>query len=300
MLPRYKWAIATAVAFCISCGGSSELVESPPLAVAVPAEVEPAPLVLDVAPLEDLSATTEAVREALVGLGVATPEVMELTTEAVAVQGMAGSPRTRFLVFVNSGEWPSELVDTVLGEFYGVVAGLPGSSGIIGPPASVAFVGEAEPPFALEYLYSGAWWGALESELYREFANSSLDPNDPEPFIAISREVLRRYGLTTGGHPYRTLDRLIAELPRPEEAGVSYQPVATLVAIGLVMGDSLEQRYARVSWVPGYEVMGQYFGLQVGDEFLRPIDFVIQIYRRPIERAIQDYSELVRGRAEID
>ncbi|MFT6398934.1 MAG: hypothetical protein ACJAYU_003696 [Bradymonadia bacterium] len=274
--------------------------ELPALAIAVPAELEPAELHLEVAPFGDITLTTEAVRAALVEQGVTVSDVRELGPEAMALQGIGGSPRTRFLVFVNAGEWPSELVDAILGEYYAVVAGLTGPNGILSPPGRVAFVGAAEPPFALQYLYSGAWWGALEAELYREFGNPSLNPNDSEPFIAIARDVFHRYGLSLGGHPYRTLDRLMAELPRPEEPGAAYQPVATLVAIGLVLGDSLERRHERVSWVPGAEVMGQYFGLTAGDDALRPIDFVIQIYRRPIEDSIQDYSELVRGRAEIE
>lgn len=300
MLPRYKWAIASAIALCVSCSGAATVEEPARLELAIPAELEPTPLLLDVVASNDLGVTTGEVATALVELGVTSPELTELSATAVALEGIGGSPRTRFLVFVNSGQWPGELVGQILGRYYAVVAGLPDADGVVGPPASVAFVGDSEPPFAFEYLYSGAWWGALEAELYREFANPELDPNDPAPFVALARDVLQRYGLPIGGHPYRALDRLMAELPRPEEPGTTYQPVATLVAVGLVLGDGLERRLERVSWVPGDQVMGQFFGLTVNGEVLRPIDFAIQIYRRPIEHAIHDYSELVRGRAEIE
>jgi hypothetical protein len=221
-------------------------------------------------------------------------EVTEFVAGVRFVDVRWHDPAAREMIFVHAEPWSGGVVAAILRDHYAIRASE-------GPHVSVSFVGPHAPPFSLEYLYGDHWWGPLEAELYRAFANPELDPLVPGPFVDAAAEVLEQFGISLRGDRFATLDDLLAALPRPTDLGTTYQPVATLVAIGLTMGDGLETRHSRVEWAPGEELMARYFGLRIaGEDLLRPIDFVMEAYRAPLLAPIQGYAELVSLRASIE
>jgi hypothetical protein len=223
--------------------------------------------------------------------------VDEFAPGVFLVEARGTDPPAHQMVFVHGAPWHGASLAAVLRNNYAAVSDFEDTE----PPTWVAFVGPEPLPFALEYLYGSNWWGPLERELYRAFADPSLDPTSPPPFIEAAEAVLERFGVSMRGDRFATLDELLASLPRPEDLGTTYQPVATIVAIGLMMGDDLESRYSRLRWVPGEALMARYFALRVSeDEAIRPIDFVMEAYREPLDHPIRGYAELVSLRATIE
>ena len=283
------------IAFCASCGGSSPTPEPVLFEPALPAEYarSEAPASFEWDGAESAADRAEEIAAWLTDQGAAA-STAEYLGGVHIVEASWDVPESRQIFFINDQEWTGSIVAAVLRDHYAVRAE-------DGAPVAVSFVGPNAWAFPLDYLYGDNWWGPLEAELYWAFANPDLDPATPEPFIEAAKEVLERFGLSMRGNRFTTLDTLLAALPRPENLGTTYQPVATLVAIGLMMGDSLESRYDRVEWVAGAELMARYFGLRIdGDEGLRPIDFVMEAYRTSLSRPIEGYAELVSLRATIE
>jgi hypothetical protein len=156
------------------------------------------------------------------------------------------------------------------------------------PPGASATRGVA-------WLYQGAWWGQLETELYQAFASPELDRRDATRFARLALSTLERY---VGHSPLvpEDLDALVEALPpyAPEDDG--YLPIATLVAAGLAAGELARHAHPRLQWVPGEDALARYFALRIGsddDRLFRPIDFARQRYRDRIEDGFAAYHELV-------
>jgi hypothetical protein len=276
---------ALAIALCLSCGGRQANDEPTPLTPARPEDIGVAGDVFVDATGATAQESADAIVAAYHELGVdadSRPFVRDLILVEAQTSGEDGDE----IVFVQHGPWPPSVVSAVLRDYYAVR---------VDPPETRVRIAGTEPaPFALEYLYGEGWWGPLEAALYQALADPSLDRSDPAPFVAAATNVLEDFGIHLRGDRYATLDALLASLPRPTDPTTTYQPVATLVAIGLIMGDRLVSRYSRLDWIDGREIMARYFGFSVVDHgVLRPIDYVMQAYHGEIPRPISRYAELV-------
>lgn len=279
---NHAWAIAlVAVAFCVSCGGGRAADEPRPFVPFVPEGyalvevpfVAPVGDTVDESALAIVDARVEAGRDAQ-----AQPFVGDLLVVEVE------SPDE--LVFVHHGPWPPGVVSAILRDFYSVR---------VGDAASMVQIASTdEIPFALDYLYGEGWWGPLEAALYQAFADPALDRSDPEPFVLVATEVLDSFGVSLRGNRVDVLDALLRELPRPPDLTTTYQPVATLVAIGLILGDHLVDRHAALTWIDGRAIMARYFGITAEDRgVLRPIDYVMQAYHGPSGQTVRGYAAMV-------
>ena len=196
-----------------------------------------------------------------------------------------GEDAQRAIAIVSTVEWRPETASALLSALYR-------EPGARDPEPAVFVTAGPRPTFGIRYLFGNDWWARLESELFTAFADPALDPADSGPYIAAARRILASYGATE----LAELEAMFDQLPRPGAGDGDYQPVATLLAIGLALGERAEQRHARLAWVPGSEAMARYFALvddRHDERVLRPIDYVIQLYRTPIHRGLAAYEELV-------
>lgn len=199
--------------------------------------------------------------------------------------------RLRHLALVAEGEW------TVARENALLAAALDAPSGAGGAPYVHVFA-QRPLPYAVEYLFGNAWWGALESELF--VLLSQGDPSDPEPFVRGARDILRRYGVDVGNarHVVTELDTLLRALPAPD-ADSDYRPVATLAGIGLVLGDAIRNEHGGLVWVPAEDAMAEFHALEVAESpgtVLRPLDYAMRAWRSEAPAPLAAYADLVGER----
>lgn len=300
--------LAASVAFwamlAASCASGPELPElAAPGTLAIPADHAEPPL--DVTGAVDLDDRLAELADSAATLELeARPwdpdQLGALATFARVLEiedGRSGR-RYRHLFVIAEGDWTDEHVQSVVSALWA----LPAQND---PPVLVHFDTDERVPFSLHYRFSNDWFGRLESELFAELTADAGGAAGPEPYLQRSRNVLGAYGLLLDHEdidPIDELDRLLRELPRPSESPRAYDmPEATVLAIGLVLGDELRRQLPGVSWAPADESMAQYYGLRVeaDDELLlRPIDFAQLAWQSRVDAPVRAYADLVTERIE--
>lgn len=206
--------------------------------------------------------------------------------------------RYRHLILVAEEAWSDENVRAVIAALYAV----PAESD---PPTLLHFDSDEPVPFALQYRFGNSWYARLEAALYVALTDDPGDVDGPGPYVDRSRELLSAYGLLLDNEdvdPIDELDRLLRELPRSDESLRPFDlPEATVLAIGLVLGDELQRRLPGVTWAPADESMARYYGLRVEADdqlLLRPIDFAQLAWQSQIDAPARAYTDLVSERVE--
>ncbi|MCB9521396.1 MAG: hypothetical protein H6698_05745 [Myxococcales bacterium] len=211
------------------------------------------------------------------------------------------SVSAHYLVLVGPVEPTAADVDALVAEAYGI----PGRLDTDGRPWRVSVIRPTPAPFPVAYVTSNEWWSLLEASLYSELAGLGANGGLASDYADVAEATLRRFGIDTEGpreDAAARLDALVAALPRPTAEGeLSFAPVATLLAVGLAVGELVRADHARFAWVDADTALARYFGLEAGGAAgplrLRPIDFVFELYRVPREAGIADYLTLVDERA---
>lgn len=270
--------VCAAFVVLAACGSAPQV---PEVAFATPAHLTPPAIAVDVARIRLASAPEEAATLALqeAGLDPTAPLLLSGTT-AVEATGADGDA----VVFAREAAWTPDAIDAVVRRYYL----RPGDD----RPEAFLFATTTVPE-RLEYLFGNAWWGVLEARLYAGFAAPGGTPGDPTPYLEHARSVLIEFGADPTD-VFGSAQALLDALPRPQIA--NFRPTATLIAIGLLLGDEVQRQHGHLEWVPGEEIMAQHFGLvdrRDANHVLRPIDYALQLYATDIHHGLFAYLELV-------
>lgn len=278
------------LALTTACGGGAEV--RPAVTFGVPSAAEATAESAITLPATERCATLDRcvaeVVDALVDAGFADAAPAEAIGPATGLVTAGASSSEPLRVLVRIAPWTPESVDAAVAAHYR--DGLSSRSLVVGP----------DRPFGIDYLLGDSWWSALESDLYSAFADPSLDPDEPGPYIARARAALEAYGANPED-PLGSVQVLLDALPRPAEGDGDYLPIATLLAAGLVIGDEVRRGHPRLVWVDGESAMARYFALRDRHDerrIFRPIDYAVQVYRTPIPGSVAAYAELVDVRTE--
>jgi hypothetical protein len=176
------------------------------------------------------------------------------------------------VVFVVPGPWTGDRVDRFIQAFYVMPGMTPPEAGV----PFFHFVSVDPPPFALQYLYGNAWWGALESLMLADFADMSPDLARIDDYRALATRRFSEFGLVFDSPEasLASLEYLLASLPRDSDLG-SYRPIGTLAGIGLLFGEIVRHQFPEMQWADAQPVMATLFAMRSDeddDTFLRPID----------------------------
>ena len=207
--------------------------------------------------------------------------------------GREQHPGERWFI-IAEGPWTDAHADAVISRLFRV----PGT-----PGALVHFDTDEPLPFALEYRFANTWHGQLESQLYGSLSQSADTPG-PNAFIERSRAALSAFGLTLDDPRVEVvdeLDRLLRALPRPQDgvARTADVPQATLLAIGLLLGEQLVAQVRGTEWLAGDTAEAKFYGVAVSglpNTVVRPIDFVEMAWRSDVQAPLRAYLDLVAAR----
>lgn len=282
-LLRILWFAA--LALTVACGGPR-----PPdtIVFTTPEALQPPRVAFDVDAIDpgarhsgDAERRQQAVLEALDQYALQ-PQTATRVDGTLAVEALDAATGHALLLFERANPWTEHSARVLIQHFYH----LPGDERL----EDIVFVGAA-PPFAVSYVFSTEWWSLLEARLYNGFSQDTLPLDDPTPYIAHSADTLLAFG-GVEGFPVETLQALLDAVPKPE-GDQHYRPAATLLAIGLLLGEEIRHRHPRLEWMSGAEAEARYFALgRHGEVLLRPIDFVILAYQASIENGVAGYVEL--------
>jgi hypothetical protein len=200
------------------------------------------------------------------------------------------------ILFVVPEPWTGDRVDRFIQAYYAMPGMTPREAGV----PFFHFVSAEPPPFALQYLFGNAWWGALESLLLADFADMSPDLNRIDHYRALSIQRFSEFGLVfdTPEASLASLEYLLANLPRDPELG-SYRPIGTLAGIGLLFGEVVRHQFPEMHWADAQPVMATLFAMHSDDSedvYLRPIDYVLQAWQQSPGTPLADYLQLLRSR----
>jgi hypothetical protein len=207
-------------------------------------------------------------------------------------------PDVHHVVFVSVGPWTVERSDRFVRAFYAMPVTVPEDVGV----PTFHFVGSHEPPFGVQWLFSGTWYGALEADALDAFAQLEPSPDTAPEWVDTARSVLARYGvpMQDDGRDLERLDALVAALP-PAEPGSTWVPIGTLTTLGVLLGDAViaERDSDDLQWIDATPSMATL--LAIGhvtwdDVMLRPIDFVLDAWRGAIGAPFTGYVTLVEER----
>lgn len=302
---------AAATLLLFSCGGQPA-VTLPPLVLTVPEQWQAPVAVADpmswlVCPDQaDLQETYACSRELLLANEYTPfdPTQINATHGArdfvwyVTAQQDNPAASIHHVVFAMDGSWSVERVDRFISTFYA----MPGNTPVAAGTPWFHFTGiSGEPPAAIRYLFGNHWAGALESRFLHTWSDLAQSPADVPACLDVARTTLSEFGLLfeTTDSTTQSLDLLLQRMPAATED--SYRPVATLMAVGLLLGDLVQQEFPEFEWVSGDEVMATQFALrhrQNTTAFLRPIDYVLQTWRdgSTAGTPAADYLSLLRQR----
>ncbi len=196
------------------------------------------------------------------------------------------------------GPWTVDRSDRFVRAFYAMPVSVPEDVGV----PTFHFVGSHDPPFGVQWIFSGTWYGALEAEALDAFAQLDPAPNAAADWVDASRDVLARYGvvLADDGRVLERLDALLAVLPEAE-SGSAWVPIGTLTALGVLLGDAViaAREPTDLQWVAAEPSLATL--LAIGhtthdDVLLRPIDFALDAWRGAIAAPFTGYAVLVDDR----
>jgi len=297
----------------VACGGSratddanAHAFDAPRLPYHLELPVRPAALPWIVLPSgSDLNTSFLIVRDALIEAGHAPfiPPVGDATLSArdfsqyLTFQQSSLGPHVHHVVFVTPYVWTIDRIDRFVQTYYPMPAATPIEAGV----PYFHFVTTEPLPFALEYLFGNAWWGALESALLYDFARIDADGGgDRVRYASATRSRLAEFGVPIDADTssVAVLDAVLAQLPRSTGPS-TYRPIATLVGLGILLGETVAARDPRIVWTSAEDAMATLYGMRVEgftDAYLRPIDYVLQVYHVPAERPLRAYAEIVEAR----
>lgn len=303
---------SAAATLLLSACGAQSAVTLPPLVLTVPAPWQAPTSSADEMPWlvcpedGDLQRTYGCARELLMAHNYTPFDPTQINASHsardfvwyVTAQQDNPAPSIHHVVFAVDGGWSVERVDRFITTFYAMPGNTPPAAGI----PYFHFVGVSEePPAAIRYLFGNHWAGALESRFLHTWSDLAQSPEDVPACLEVARATLSEFGMLfeTPESTVQSLDLVLQNLPAATED--SYRPVATLMAIGLLLGDLVQQEFPDFEWASGEEVMATQFALRHRDRtdtFLRPIDFILQTWRNGSTAGTPagDYLSLLRQR----
>jgi hypothetical protein len=215
----------------------------------------------------------------------------------LTTQQVVDTRTVHHVIFVVDGAWTTERTETFLSTFYSMPSNTPAAAGV----PQFHFVAPQPLPPAVDYMFSNDWWGRCESSLLLQWSERDFRVADAQQYVDEAAVSFVTYGLLfeTPETTAASLELLLLQIP-PATTD-SYRPIATLLGIGLLLGDLVVQEHPEFVWTDGETVLATRFALSSNERpelFLRPIDFVLQTWRdnRAGGTPIQDYLALLRQR----
>ena len=202
--------------------------------------------------------------------------VQASTFHAVAMHLVAATQEEtlpyRHLVIESAEPWQSLTEQDFLRDFFW----LPLHDSSLEAPPCFSFAG-ATPPASVRYLLGNGWWGELEAALISDLAAGGPERPSADEIRRSLHTRLRELSLDPASAA-ETYDAILMGLPRA--AGATYQPAATLTALGLLLGDALQARVGGLDWRTADPSEGRVLVLDDTKchGFLRPVDFTVEAY----------------------
>lgn len=198
------------------------------------------------------------------------------TFHAVAMHLVAASATGQFpyrhLVVESAAPWDAQTEQDFLRDFFW----LPLHDSSVEAPPCFSFAG-ATPPASVRYLLGNGWWGELEAALIGDLAEGAPGGPTADKVRSSLHTRLRELSLDPASAA-ETYDAILMGLPRAP--GATYQPAATLTALGLLLGDALNARVGGLVWRTADPSEGRVLVLDDTKchGFLRPVDFTVEAY----------------------
>ena len=198
------------------------------------------------------------------------------TFHAVAMHLVAASATGplpyRHLVVESAAPWDAQTEQDFLRDFFW----LPLHDSSVEAPPCFSFAG-ATPPASVRYLLGNGWWGELEAALIGDLAEGAPGGPTADKVRSSLHTRLRELSLDPASAA-ETYDAILMGLPRAP--GATYQPAATLTALGLLLGDALNARVGGLVWRTADPSEGRVLVLDDTKchGFLRPVDFTVEAY----------------------
>ena len=223
----------------------------------------------------------EAVGTALTAAGYLVYDPKPLWVEASTFHAVAmhlvaasttGQLPYRHLVVESAEPWQAQTEQDFLHDFFW----LPLHDSSVDAPPCFSFAG-ATPPASVRYLLGNGWWGELEAALIGDLAAGPPGGPNADAMRRSLHTRLHELSLDPASAT-ETYDALLMGLPR--ETGATYQPAATLTALGLLLGDALNARVGGLVWRTADPSEGRVLVLDDTKchGFLRPVDFTVEAY----------------------
>jgi hypothetical protein len=178
----------------------------------------------------------------------------------------------RHLVVESAAPWEPQTEQDFLRDFFW----LPLHDSSLEAPPCFSFAG-ATPPASVRYLLGNGWWGELEAALISDLAAGGPDGPSADEIRRSLHTRLRELSLDPASAA-ETYDAILMGLPRA--TGATYQPAATLTALGVLLGDALNARVGSLDWRTADPSEGRVLVLDDTKchGFLRPVDFTVEAY----------------------
>ena len=223
----------------------------------------------------------EAVGNALTAAGYLVYDPKPLWVEASTFHAVAmhlvaaaqeGPLPYRHLVVESAAPWEAQTEQDFLRDFFW----LPLHDSSLEAPPCFSFVG-ATPPASVRYLLGNGWWGEFEAALIGDLAAGAPGGPTADEIRSALHTRLRELSLDPASAA-ETYDAILMGLPRA--TGATYQPAATLTALGLLLGDALNARVGSLDWRTADPSEGRVLVLDDTKchGFLRPVDFTVEAY----------------------
>ena len=223
----------------------------------------------------------EAVGTALTAAGYLVYDPKPLWVEASTFHAVAmhlvaaaqeGPLPYRHLVVESAAPWEAQTEQDFLRDFFW----LPLHDSSLEAPPCFSFAG-AMPPASVRYLLGNGWWGELEAALIGDLAAGAPGGPTADEIRSSLHTRLRELSLDPASAA-ETYDAILMGLPRA--TGATYQPAATLTALGVLLGDALNTRVGSLDWRKADPSEGRVLVLDDTKchGFLRPVDFTVEAY----------------------
>jgi len=223
----------------------------------------------------------EAVGNALTAAGYLVYDPKPLWVEASTFHAVAmhlvaaaqeGPLPYRHLVVESAAPWEAQTEQDFLRDFFW----LPLHDSSLEAPPCFSFAG-ATPPASVRYLLGNGWWGELEAALIGDLAAGAPGGPTADEIRSSLHTRLRELSLDPASAA-ETYDAILMGLPRA--TGATYQPAATLTALGVLLGDALNARVSSLDWRTADPSEGRVLVLDDTKchGFLRPVDFTVEAY----------------------
>lgn len=148
------------------------------------------------------------------------------------------------------------------------------------------------------WYFSNAWFGVLESQLWLDLAELPWEVAAIDQYVQRVADRFVAFDVLPDAAP--TLAELDLAFERLRaERGLGHTPLASLVGLGLLLGDRVTALDERLVWVTADEAHATLFGLQLAGgagEALRPIDYLLAAWHADREQVISSYVRVVEER----